>query len=204
MRDAVKRALLPFSVVFVDLHATIFAIGSVNCELLRRSCEGALLTAAAVYTKKERLMNVKSLLSHKGYKVFSIGPDAPLSECISVMNEKRVGALMVTGADGEILGLVSERDILRSAYARQCQICDIPVKQIMTVSDKLITATERDTLEEVMERMTNNRVRHIPVVEGRKLVGMVSIGDVVKSLLDATVEENQQMKDYISGRYVQP
>ena len=146
-------------------------------------------------------MNIQSLLAQKSNEVFHIHPDAPLSECIAVLNERQIGALMVIDDNQEVLGIVSERDILRLAYAKQCQICEIPVRQVMTPRQRLVTGQLQDSIDTVMQRMTANRVRHMPVMENNKLVGMLSIGDVIKGLLDMTTRENQQMRDYVSGRY---
>ena len=147
------------------------------------------------------MMNIESLLSRKGREVFYIHPDAPLSECIAKLSDKQVGALLVMDFKRELLGIISERDILRLAYAKQCQICDIPVRQVMTPRQRLLVATPQDSIESVMERMTTNRVRHLPIMEGEKLVGIVSIGDVVKGLLEMAKRENEQMKDYVLGKY---
>ena len=147
-------------------------------------------------------MSVAALLKEKAGGVHQIGVDALVSDCIGMLNQKGVGALLVAGKNGEIEGIVSERDILRSAYARQCQICEIPVRDIMTPKGRLVTAEKSDSVEKVMNLMTGNRIRHIPIVENGRAVAMISIGDVVKALLDVTAQENKDLKNYICGGYV--
>jgi CBS domain-containing protein len=149
----------------------------------------------------EGIMNIQSLLNQKSNEVFEIHPDASLSECIAALNERKIGALMVIDANRELMGIISERDILRLAYAKQCQICEIPVRQVMTPRQRLVVGSPQDGIESVMQRMTENRIRHLPIMQNDKLVGMVSIGDVVKELWQMATHENQQMKDYVLGRY---
>jgi len=144
-------------------------------------------------------MSIRSILEQKGSIVFQIRPDKPLCDCIKLLNEKRIGALMVIDKDNNIHGIVSERDILRAAFDTKGQMCDMFVKDIMTPKDKLITATIEDKIEAIMQNMTNNKIRHIPIMDNKKLLGIVSIGDIVKMLLSDAVTENKHMKSYISG-----
>jgi len=146
-------------------------------------------------------MSTKSILQKKGDVVFQIQPDKHLCDCIKLLNAKRIGALMVIDKDNNIHGIVSERDILRTAFDAKGQMCDMLVSDIMTPKAKLITATMEDKIEVIMESMTNNKIRHIPIMDNEKLLGIVSIGDIVKTLLDVAVTENKHMKDYISGGY---
>ncbi|MCK5595065.1 CBS domain-containing protein, partial [bacterium] len=146
-------------------------------------------------------MSIKSILQKKGDVVFQIQPDKPLCDCIKLLNVKRVGALMVIDKDNNIHGIISERDILHAAFDVKGQMCDMLVSDIMTPNDKLITATMEDKIEAIMESMTNNKIRHIPIMNNEKLLGIVSIGDIVKTLLDVAVTENKHMKNYISGGY---
>ena len=146
-------------------------------------------------------MSIKSILQQKGSTVFQIQPDKPLCDCIKLLNEKRIGALMVIDKENNIHGIVSERDILHTAFDTKGQMCDLLVKDIMTPKDKLITATIEDKIEAIMKSMTNNKIRHIPIMDNEKLLGIVSIGDIVKVLLNDAVTENKHMKNYISGGY---
>lgn len=146
-------------------------------------------------------MTVKYLLGQKGSEVYSIGPNDTLIDCLNILNDKRVGALVVLDDAGALQGIISERDVLRKVHAAKGRIEDLPVRKVMTARADLITAATDDTIREVMSRMTENRIRHIPVLEGNRVIGIVSIGDVVKMLLDEVLTENRQMKDYISGQY---
>ena len=146
-------------------------------------------------------MSIKSILEQKESIVFQIQPDKPLCDCIKLLNEKRIGALMVIDKENNIHGIISERDILRAAFDAEGQMCDMLVKDIMTPKDKLITATTEDKIEAIMKIMTNNKIRHIPIVDNEKLLGIISIGDIVKMLLNDAVTDNKHMKNYISGGY---
>jgi len=146
-------------------------------------------------------MSVSSVLKSKGNIVFKTAPDDSLNDCIALLNQERIGALLVVERDGKISGIISERDILRIAGTKPFKPTHILVKDVMTPVARLITATLDDSLQEIMERMTVNRIRHIPVMDGDKIAGMISIGDVVKTLLVLKEEENEHMKNYISGRH---
>ncbi|MDO9465237.1 MAG: CBS domain-containing protein [bacterium] len=146
-------------------------------------------------------MSIKSILQQKGAVVFQIQPDKPLCDCIKLLNEKRIGALMVIDKNSNIHGIISERDILHAAFNTKEQMCDMLVKDIMTPKAKLITAAIEDKIEAIMEIMTNNKIRHIPIMDNEKLLGIVSIGDIVKILLNDAITENKHMKNYISGGY---
>ena len=147
-------------------------------------------------------MTVALLLRNKPAGVFHINLEASVSDCIGLLNQKGVGALLVCDRSQVIEGIVSERDVLRAAYANRCQICEMPVREIMTPKGRLVTAQKTDTIETVMNLMTGNRIRHIPIMEEGRPIGMISIGDVVKALLDLSATENKELKDYISGSYM--
>jgi len=146
-------------------------------------------------------MNMQDLLKQKQNVVYDIHPDASMGICIEMLNERRIGALIVRSREDVLEGIITERDVLRAVSARRGAIWDLPVREVMTPKERLITVTMEEPVQSIMERMTNNRVRHIPIIEGGKVIGLVSIGDVVKFLLDQAVEENEQMKEYIYGRY---
>lgn len=146
-------------------------------------------------------MSVEGLLKHKGSEIFSIEPDKTLCDCIKMLNDKRVGALLVIDRKNKLQGIISERDILRKAFDAKGQMCDAPVSSAMTPAAKVVTGRKNESIKEVMETMTNNRIRHLPIMDGEKVLGIVSIGDVVKALLDEVIAENQQIKDYILGKY---
>jgi CBS domain-containing protein len=140
-------------------------------------------------------MTVKRILSGKGNEVLTIEPTAPLAAATKLMSERRFGALVVTGADHRIVGIISERDIVRALGAGGAQVLDAPVAEVMTC--KVVTRGERDTIAELMEQMTAGKFRHLPVVDQGRLIGIVSIGDVVKLRLEEMQHDTQALQDYI-------
>lgn len=147
---------------------------------------------------------VSDLLKEKGHAVYSIKNTNLLKDAVKIFNEKRVGALMVLNEDEEIQGIVTERDVLMRLAQTEGEVKNISVKMLMTPKEKLIVGTMDDSVEYIMKVMTTNRIRHIPIVCGEKqckLEGLVSIGDVVKTLLSDVGYENKLLKDYIEGAY---
>ena len=140
------------------------------------------------------MMNVRQLLDRKGREVFSIAPDAPVLEGIRLMAERHVGALLVMQGD-ELSGIVSERDYARKVILMGRSSADTPVRQIM--STPVLTVQPEATVEKCMQLMTEHRVRHLPVVEGRRVVGMVSIGDLVKAVIADQQQQIEQLESYI-------
>ena len=140
-------------------------------------------------------MTVARILSSKGRDVVTVAPHRTLSEILRILNEKRIGAVVVGGADGEVLGIFSERDLVRALGGHGTEVMDQAVSRHMT--SRVVTATEDMTVNQAMERMTEGRFRHIPVVEHGRLVGLVSIGDVVKYRIAEIEQERQDMLDYI-------
>jgi CBS domain-containing protein len=142
-------------------------------------------------------MNVESILEKKGTEVSTIAPEANIKRAADWLRAKNVGALVVTSNDA-ILGMVSERDIVRAFSQYGESVASMQVKDIMTHG--LITASLGDDLAHLMHLMTRHHVRHMPVVRDRKLVGIVSIGDVVKHRLDDLELEASVLRDvYIAG-----
>ncbi|HEX4766962.1 MAG TPA: CBS domain-containing protein [Lichenihabitans sp.] len=140
-------------------------------------------------------MTVARILSTKGRDVVTVAPHRILSEILRILNDKRIGAVVVGGADGEVLGIFSERDLVRALGRHGTEVLDEAVSRHMT--SRVVTATEDMTVNQAMERMTEGRFRHIPVVEHGRLVGLVSIGDVVKYRIAEIEQERQDMLDYI-------
>ncbi|MDC0358989.1 CBS domain-containing protein [Oligoflexia bacterium] len=147
-------------------------------------------------------MHITSLIKRKGHAIFHIGPNQTLKECIAMLNEKRVGALMVLEDNGDIKGIISERDIMHAARDFGEKMFTHAVKEVMTPAEKLIAAKEDDLLEAVMGMMSENRIRHLPIVEDGKVTCIISIGDVVKELYELALTENKDLKNYITGSYV--
>lgn len=141
-------------------------------------------------------MKIRDILQKKGADVLTITSDRTVHEAIALLCEHRIGALVVQD-DDEIVGIVSERDILRECGERCESLKQTKVAQIMTKD--LIIGVLDDKLTYVMGVMTKNRVRHLPVMEGGELVGIISIGDVVNAHLKETEFENRLLKDYIHG-----
>ncbi len=140
-------------------------------------------------------MTVSTILAAKGRDVFTVQPQRTLHEVAKLLAEKRIGAVVVTGADGSLKGILSERDIVRAVANRGGEALGEPVSQHMTA--KVVTCGEGDLISNVMEEMTKGRFRHIPVVKDGKLAGMISIGDVVKKRIAETEAESRSLRDYI-------
>ena len=141
-------------------------------------------------------MNVEQLLGDKGHEVLSVQPHRTLAEAIAVLSEKRIGALVVTGPDGSLVGIVSERDIIRALGESGAGALDNPVSRVMT--SKVVTCRAQTSIDELMEIMTSGRFRHVPVVENGRVAGIISIGDVVKHKVAAIEAESRAMRDYIA------
>jgi CBS domain-containing protein len=140
-------------------------------------------------------MSVKSILSHKGTDVFTIGPTATLADAVKLLCERRIGALPVCDGGGDVTGILSERDIVRVLAERGAAALNQRVESVMT--RKVFTCAEEDDVSHIMERMTAGKFRHVPVVDGRRLIGLVSIGDVVKYRLQEIESESNALRDYI-------
>jgi CBS domain-containing protein len=140
-------------------------------------------------------MTVKAILSAKGGGVATIEPNTNLAAAAKRLAERRIGALVVTGADQRVVGIVSERDIVQELAERGAAALDLPLTDVMT--RKVMTCGSADTVSSVMERMTQGKFRHLPVVEQGRLIGIVSIGDVVKHRLEQMEREQSALRDYI-------
>ena len=141
-------------------------------------------------------MKLRDILRTKGSDVIQIDPDQPVIDAVRVLSEHRIGCLVVTH-DGEIRGVVSERDILNLVAAKPNALTDTLVSDIMTTD--VIVAVLEDDLDYVMNIMTNNKIRHLPIVDDGDLAGIVSIGDVVNEVRRSVESENRHLKDYIQG-----
>ena len=140
-------------------------------------------------------MIVKNILLGRRGNVVTIEPTADLAAAVKRLAERRIGALVILGADHLIVGILSERDIVRAFAERGPAALHEPVGQVMTRDVK--TCSEDDTIESLMGRMTTGRFRHMPVVEQGKLVGIVSVGDVVKNRVEEMEREAAALRDYI-------
>lgn len=142
------------------------------------------------------MMRVKNLLDRKHGEVWSIEPEDPVLEAIQIMADRHVGALPVV-RNGELLGIVSERDYARKVILLGRSSAETPVWQIM--SSPVITVTPDDTVRHCMTLVTERRIRHLPVLENGVLVGIVSIGDLVKAVIEEQQETIEQLERFISS-----
>ena len=140
-------------------------------------------------------MNVKTILAAKGGDVISIEPTATLAAAAQLMSARRIGSLVIRGAGGRLSGILSERDIVSALGQRGAAALALPVGQVMTRNVE--TCGEHDSVASLMERMTEGKFRHLPVVERGDVVGIVSIGDVVKQRVEEIESESEALRDYI-------
>jgi CBS domain-containing protein len=140
------------------------------------------------------MTTVRQLLDRKDRAVFSVGPETPVLEAIRAMAEHHIGALLVM--KGEVLaGIVSERDYARKVILLGRSSSDTPVRDIMTTP--VLTVSPETSVEQCMQLVTDKRVRHLPVLEAGRVVGMVSIGDLVKAVIAAQQQQIEQLESYI-------
>ena len=142
-------------------------------------------------------MNVKAILAAKklGGDIISIEPTADLATAAKLLSKHRIGSVVILGAGERLVGILSERDIVRAVSEQGAGALALPVGQVMTRD--VATCGEDDTVASIMERMTAGKFRHMPVVANGRLVGLISIGDVVKQRVDEIVGESEAMRDYI-------
>ena len=140
-------------------------------------------------------MTVQAILSVKGSEVLTIEPTTNLAAAAKILGERKIGALVVTGPDRRVIGIVSERDIVQELAAHGAASLDLPLTDVMT--RKVMTCSASDTISSVMEKMTQGRFRHLPVLDQGRLTGIVSIGDIVKHRLAEMESEQSALRDYI-------
>lgn len=139
-------------------------------------------------------MTVRAILDTKGHNVLSVEPEAKLSAAVKLLSERRIGAVLVM-SQGRMEGILSERDVVRVLGERGAGVMEEPVSSVMT--RKVISCRETDTVSEIMETMTHGKFRHLPVVEDSKVVGLISIGDVVKWRVSEYEREQEALREYI-------
>ena len=147
------------------------------------------------------MKTVKELLQAKGYDVWTIAPDASVYDALRLMADKNVGAVLVIDG-GNLVGILSERDYARKVILEGKSSKHTPVREIMT--EKVLCVRTDQTAEECMALMTNKRVRHLPALEGDRLLGVISIGDVVKAIISEQEFMIEQLENYITGSAFQP
>ncbi|WP_407169750.1 CBS domain-containing protein [Bradyrhizobium sp. ORS 111] len=139
-------------------------------------------------------MTVRSILDAKGHQIVSVEPGAKLAAAIKLLGERKIGAVLVMDQD-RVEGILSERDIVRVLGQRGAAVLDEPVSAVMT--KKVVSCRETDTVSGIMEMMTTGKFRHLPVLEGGKVVGLISIGDIVKRRVQEYEHEQEALRDYI-------
>ena len=142
-------------------------------------------------------MNVETILRDKGRDVTTIAPDASIGEAVALLRRVGIGALVVSRDDIAVDGILSERDIVHGLADRGAGLLDFKVEQLMT--RRVFTCTPRDSVGDLMSMMTERRIRHIPVLRDGALVGIISIGDVVKHRLDEMEYETSSLRSFIAG-----
>ncbi|MEV6280037.1 CBS domain-containing protein [Nocardia sp. NPDC051832] len=144
-------------------------------------------------------MRIAEILRRKGNDVATVTPETTVRTLLGILAQHNIGAVVVSPDDAAIAGIVSERDVVRRLHEYGAQVLDSPVSAIMT--HEVRTCTPADRVDGLRKTMTEHRIRHLPVVQEGRLVGIVSIGDVVKSAISELATERQRLTEYIQGRY---
>ena len=144
-------------------------------------------------------MRIRDVLQKKGTDVITVTPDQSVPSLVDVLNERRIGSLVVLGPNGEVAGIVTERDVLRNYGRCVGATDDLPVKVADIMTRELIIGVPDDEIQYAIRVMTRERIRHLPIIEEGKLAGIISIGDIVKAMMDEIEFENRMLKDYITG-----
>ena len=142
-------------------------------------------------------MSVSEILAIKGRDVFTADADMSLQEISKVLSAKKIGATVVLDKSGHVCGIASERDIVREVAKSGSAALSKPISSCMT--QKVVSCDESETVDDLMEKMTKGRFRHLPVISNEKLTGIISIGDVVKRKIQKAEQEAEEMKRYIAG-----
>lgn len=143
-------------------------------------------------------MRVSNLLATKGHEVATISQERSVSDALQMLKEHRIGALLVTGLNAPLAGIFSERDVVRALAESGAAALELRVADLM--SSEVTTCEESTSVTDLMGLMTTKHIRHVPVVNGDQLVGLVSIGDVVKARFDELEHDKQDLLDYVSAR----
>jgi CBS domain-containing protein len=161
---------------------------------LKTQREKRLRSFKGAFDFKEATMTVRAILDSKGHQIQSVQPDAKLSAAIKLLSEKKIGAVLVMER-GRIEGILSERDIVRVLGERGAAVLEEPVNAVMT--RKVISCKPSDTVGAIMEMMTSGKFRHLPVIDDSRVVGLISIGDIVKWRVREYESEQEALRDYI-------
>lgn len=146
-------------------------------------------------------MNAKDILDSKGRKIFAVTESTTVFEAISELANNKIGLLIVKNATGNISGVLSERDIIQKCIYPKKDPGLLRARDIMTPKENIVVAAEEDDIQNLMNTMTEKRIRHLPIFRGQELSGIISIGDIVKSMIEIKDYEIKSLIDYISGNY---
>lgn len=141
-------------------------------------------------------MKVEKILQSKGADIFAVRPGDSVVDAVRLLNEKNIGAVVVCGENGEAVGILSERDVVRRLGQKGADALDMRVSDCMTANP--FTCSPDDSLDDLMSKMTDKRIRHLPVTSNGRLIGVVSIGDVVKRKIEQAENEAAALKEYIA------
>jgi CBS domain-containing protein len=148
------------------------------------------------------MKTVKDIIKNKNQnEVWSVQPKATVFEALSLMGEKEIGALMVIDEKGKVAGIISERDYARKVILKGKASRETAVKDIMTPADQMFTVKPETSVDDCMVLITGKHIRHIPVFDNEKFVGVISIGDIVKSIIAEQETLIEQLSNYIAGKY---
>ena len=142
-------------------------------------------------------MSIKDILETKGHNIFAVPKSAKLREAIALLNKHNIGVVLITDNAGELAGILSERDIVRRSLLQETGFRDELVTKSMTKN--VLTVTSLASVDDVMEIMTNSHIRHVPVLDGDEIKGLISIGDIVKRKIADAENEAAAMRDYITA-----
>jgi CBS domain-containing protein len=142
-------------------------------------------------------MTIAAILKGKGHSVTSVGPDTPVSEVVHTLAEAKIGAVLVLDRAAAVLGILSERDVVRGLARNGAAVLDMAASQLMT--SRVTSAHSGNSVAHAMQVMTDGRFRHLPIIDDGMLVGLVSIGDIVKARLSQQEQEVDSLKAYVAG-----
>jgi CBS domain-containing protein len=144
--------------------------------------------------------NVADILEAKGHKLNTISPDKSVQDAVTILCDKNIGSLVVVKENHELAGIITERDVLRQCAKHPDKLASVKIGDVMT--REVLVGKPADSLHFVEQIMTERHIRHLPIVEGQKVTGMVSIGDVVKALFGDSKQEADDLRDRLAGHYV--
>jgi CBS domain-containing protein len=146
-------------------------------------------------------MKAKEILRSKGGAIVSITEASTVAQAVAALAQHKIGFLIVNDASGAFAGVLSERDVVQKCVSGKKDTDQVPVSAIMTPKERVITGTEEEDIESIMNTMTERKIRHLPIFNGPQLKGIISIGDVIKTILQAKDEEIKTLSSYVSGNY---